>query len=106
MLRWGRLANGEWGWRGEPWRPHVREGPDGLTYVLPVESGFASLSFELPITRADLHVLRTDRARYDALFAALHGPFQLARTRPGPDEVRAVVDAALHGPPPSGRTGA
>ncbi|MCK0097894.1 DUF6357 family protein [Qipengyuania sp. S6317L1] len=61
----------------QAWEPYVTADRDGrLIYHLPVESGFASRSFELKITDEHLSILKSDDERFTFLFALLHWLFQ------------------------------
>jgi hypothetical protein len=87
---------------GEGYEPHVDEEDGKLTYGLPVDSSFVSLSFSFEIGQADLDVLLTDPYRRAVLESVAHTVLQRSMIRGNPKvtpaQFREVVDRVLHAP--------
>lgn len=83
---------------GGAYAPRVLRRGGGPLWEMHVASGFADRVVELPLSEADLGVLRSDEERYWFLFAALHHPYQLSETHLDDAELARWCQAVLHAP--------
>jgi len=82
----------------DAYAPRVLRRGGGPLWEMYVASGFADRVVELPVSEADLGVLRADGERYWFLFAALHHPYQLTQTYLDDAELARWCQAILHAP--------
>ena len=80
---------------GGTWKPIVSETATGLLYQLPVTSGPVDFQVDLPITAADLGVLRTDPDRAALAYAVLHHMGQTLRASGRIDDMAATLHHVL-----------
>lgn len=88
---------------GDGYEPHVDDVAGRLTYSLPVDSGFVSLSFSFEISETDLSVLLADPYRRALLEVASHTVLQRSMIRGNPPvtpaDFRQIVNRTLHAAP-------
>ena len=88
---------------GDGYEPHVDEEDGRLTYSLPVDSSFVSMSFSFEIQPIDLEVLLADPYRRAVLESVAHTVLQRSMIRGNPPVTPVafaqLVSRILHGTP-------
>ncbi len=86
---------------GKEWGIWVSRSSDELTLHMPVESGFASFSFDFLCSEDDLRVLSSSRFRRKILELILHVHLQPSTIRGGPKietlRILRIIETVLHG---------